>query len=197
MWYRNNINVINSDNSTRRRFVSQSTNVVRTSFVLQLIVATGMRKVNKHYTHNAILIIKCGIVRLCGGSNAVHIACVRYWLSKVRQVLFVLTMWMYHQWQQLQEYQTSACFYHILNMFLCEYTNIQHQLYFMFMPPPFEEWWRGIKCYPCSCVRPFVRACVRPLSTFGVCSITFEGLQRFDSNLVCWYIISKHRSSSI
>jgi len=21
------------------------------------------------------------------------------------------------------------------------------------MPPPFEEWWRGIKCYPCPCVR--------------------------------------------
>jgi len=27
-----------------------------------------------------------------------------------------------------------------------------------FMPPPFEEWWRGIKCYPCLCVR----SCVRP-----------------------------------
>jgi len=26
------------------------------------------------------------------------------------------------------------------------------------MPPPFEEWWRGIKSYPCPCVR----ACVRP-----------------------------------
>jgi len=24
------------------------------------------------------------------------------------------------------------------------------------MPPPFEEWWRGIKCYPCPCVRPSV-----------------------------------------
>jgi len=23
----------------------------------------------------------------------------------------------------------------------------------LFMPPPFEEWWRGIKCYPCLCVR--------------------------------------------
>jgi len=30
------------------------------------------------------------------------------------------------------------------------------------MPPPFEEWWRGIKCYPCPCVRASVRACVRP-----------------------------------
>ena len=27
----------------------------------------------------------------------------------------------------------------------------------VFMPPPFKEWWRGIKCYPCPCVRPFVR----------------------------------------
>jgi len=26
------------------------------------------------------------------------------------------------------------------------------------MPPPFEEWWRGIKCYHC----PYVRASVRP-----------------------------------
>jgi len=23
----------------------------------------------------------------------------------------------------------------------------------LFMPPPFEEWWRGIKCYPCPSVR--------------------------------------------
>jgi len=29
------------------------------------------------------------------------------------------------------------------------------------MPPPFEEWFRGIKCYPVS-VRASVRACVRP-----------------------------------
>jgi len=47
-------------------------------------------------------------------------------------------------------------------------------------------------------VRAFsVRASVRPLSKFGVRSITFERLHRFNSNLVCWYIISKHRSSSI
>jgi len=26
----------------------------------------------------------------------------------------------------------------------------------IFMPPPFEEWWRSIKCYPCLCVRPSV-----------------------------------------
>jgi len=30
-----------------------------------------------------------------------------------------------------------------------------------------------------------VRASVRPLSKFGVCSITFERLHRFNSNLVC------------
>jgi len=73
--------------------------------------------------------------------------------------------------------------------------------YSLFMPPPFEEWWMGIKCYPCpcvhSCVRSFVRASVRPLSKFGVRSITFERLHQFNSNLVRWYIISKHRSSSI
>ena len=43
-------------------------------------------------------------------------------------------------------------------------------------------------------VRVSVCTCVRPLSKFGVRSITFE---RLNSNLVCWYIISKHRSSSI
>ena len=56
---------------------------------------------------------------------------------------------------------------------------------YIFMPPPFEEWWRGIKCYPCPCVRSFVRPCVRPLSKFGVRSITFERLHRFDSYLAC------------
>jgi len=32
-----------------------------------------------------------------------------------------------------------------------------YHIYCVFMPSPFEEWWRGIKCYPCPCVR----ACVR------------------------------------
>jgi len=59
----------------------------------------------------------------------------------------------------------------------------------IFMPSPFEEWWSGIKCYPFPSVRP--------LSKFGVRSITFERLHRFNLNLVCWYIISKHKSSSI
>jgi len=63
----------------------------------------------------------------------------------------------------------------------------------IFMPPPFEEWWRGIKCYPCPCVRESVRL----LSKFGVPSRTFERLHRFDSYLVCLYKTSKHRSSSI
>ena len=49
------------------------------------------------------------------------------------------------------------------------------------MPPPFQEWWRGIKCYPCPCVRP----CVRPLSKCGVRSLTFERLYRFNLNLAC------------
>jgi len=31
----------------------------------------------------------------------------------------------------------------------------------------------------------------------GVRSVTFERLHQFDSYLACWYIISKHRSSSI
>jgi len=45
------------------------------------------------------------------------------------------------------------------------------------MPPPFEEWWRGIKCYPC----PWVRASVRlseiwcPLNNFWkTASIQFK-----------------------
>jgi len=50
-------------------------------------------------------------------------------------------------------------------------------LFLLFMPPPFEEWWRVIKCYPC----PSVRLCVGPLSKYGVRLITFE---RFNSNLV-------------
>jgi len=29
-------------------------------------------------------------------------------------------------------------------------------VYDLFMPPTFEEWWWGIKCYPCPCVRPSV-----------------------------------------
>ena len=67
----------------------------------------------------------------------------------------------------------------------------------VFYAPPFKEWWRGIKCYPSPCMRSSVRPCVRPLSKFGVRSITFEILHRFNSNMVCGYIISKHRSSSI
>jgi len=34
---------------------------------------------------------------------------------------------------------------------------------FIFMPPPFEEWCGGIKCYPCPSVRACVRPSVRPL----------------------------------
>jgi len=46
-------------------------------------------------------------------------------------------------------------------------------------------------------VRSSVRPFVRPLSKFGVRSITCERLHRFDSNLVCLYKTLKHRSSSI
>jgi len=52
------------------------------------------------------------------------------------------------------------------------------------MSPPFEEWWRGIKCYPCACVRP----CVRLLSKFGVSSITFERLHRFNFGMLIYNI---------
>ena len=34
-------------------------------------------------------------------------------------------------------------------------------------------------------VRASVRACVRPLSKFGVRSITFKRLHRFNSNVFC------------
>jgi len=46
-----------------------------------------------------------------------------------------------------------------------------------------------------SSVRSFVRSSVRP--KFGVRSVTFERLHRFNSNLLYWYIISKHRPSLI
>ena len=51
-------------------------------------------------------------------------------------------------------------------------------LWTIFMPLPFEEWWRGIKCYPCPCMHSSVRP------KFCVRSITFERLHRFYSNLV-------------
>ena len=70
-------------------------------------------------------------------------------------------------------------------MFFRNYGLVNTVCELLFMPPPFEEWWSGIKCYPCPCVR----APVRPSSKFGVRSITFERLHRFNSNLVCWYNI--------
>ena len=41
-------------------------------------------------------------------------------------------------------------------------TDVKYGQHIVFMPTPFEEWWRGIKCYPCPCVRASVGACVRP-----------------------------------
>jgi len=48
-----------------------------------------------------------------------------------------------------------------------------------FMPPPFEEWWRGIKCYRCPCVRASERPSVIkiwcPLNNFwNTASIQFK-----------------------
>jgi len=37
---------------------------------------------------------------------------------------------------------------------------------YIFMPPPFEEWWRGIKCYPCLCMRLSVIKIWCPLNNF-------------------------------
>jgi len=57
----------------------------------------------------------------------------------------------------------------------CYQLTVTMEMYFVnyiiFMPPPFEEWWRGIKCYPCPCVRASVRPSVRyqnwcPLNNF-------------------------------
>jgi len=77
------------------------------------------------------------------------------------------------------------CFIKIKDIYLC---IVKMLLLLFFMPPPFEEWWRGIKCfmYPCPSV-----------IKIWFLSITFERLHWFNSNLVCWYIVSKHRSSSI
>ena len=60
------------------------------------------------------------------------------------------------------------------------YSDNAHKDLYIFMPPPFEEGVEGHYVLPL-CVRP----CVRPLSKFGVRSITFERLHRFNSNLVC------------
>ena len=66
----------------------------------------------------------------------------------------------------------------------------------VFMPPPFEEWWRGIKCYPCPCVRSSVRPSVIkiwcPLNKFLK---TIDSIQIWYVNI--YNVISKHRSSSI
>ena len=48
-----------------------------------------------------------------------------------------------------------------LSMKLVSNTDGVEGKYF-FMPPPFEKWWRGIKCYPCPCVRLCARQCIRP-----------------------------------
>ena len=88
---------------------------------------------------------------------------------------------------------SAQCLINVHQWWLCSSGHQVCVVHGVFMPPPFEEWWRGIKCYPCPCVRPSVR----PLSKFGVRSITFERLHRFDSYLACWYVISKRRSSSI
>ena len=69
---------------------------------------------------------------------------------------------------------------------------------FIFMPRHSKNGGGALSVTPVrASVRAFVRVCVRPLSKFGVRSITFERLHRFNSNLVCSYIISKHRSSLI
>jgi len=58
------------------------------------------------------------------------------------------------------------------------------------MPPPFKNSGGALSVTP---VRACVHASIRPLSKLDVRSITFERLHWFNSNLVCWYIISKHR----
>jgi len=75
-------------------------------------------------------------------------------------------------------------------------SHIEARAIHCFYDPAIRRMVEGHYVLPLS-VRAFVRPSVRPLSKFGVRSITFERLHRFNSNLVCWYIISKHRSSSI
>ena len=45
------------------------------------------------------------------------------------------------------------------------------------MPPPFEEWWRGIKCYPCPCVHSSVRPSV---IKFGMLIYNIKTQVKFD-----------------
>jgi len=50
---------------------------------------------------------------------------------------------------------------------------LQLAFYLGFYAPPFEEWWRGIKCYPCPCVRLSEIWC--PLNNFWkTASIQFK-----------------------
>ena len=43
------------------------------------------------------------------------------------------------------------------------------------MPPPFKEWYRGIKCYPCPSLRPSVIKIWCPLNNFWkTASIQFK-----------------------
>jgi len=68
--------------------------------------------------------------------------------------------------------------------------HLEH-IYFYFLCPRHSKNDEGaLSVTPVrACIPPSVPACVRasvrPLSKFGVCSITFERLHRFNSNLVC------------
>jgi len=86
-----------------------------------------------------------------------------------------------------------------LQNILCLIVYFELRPYFIFLCPRHSKNGGGaLSVTPVrASVRASVCASVRPLSKFGVRSITFERLHWFNSNLVCWYIISKHRSSSI
>jgi len=56
----------------------------------------------------------------------------------------------------------KECFLQVSEVFLLfELHDIHATYYWVFMPPLFKEWWRGLKCYPCPCVRACVCASVR------------------------------------
>jgi len=82
--------------------------------------------------------------------------------------------------------------WYLFNFYTTLQTFLWHKL---FLCPRHSK--NGGEALSVTPVRSCVRSSVRPLSKFGVRSITFERLHRLNSNLVCWYIISKHRSSSI
>jgi len=62
----------------------------------------------------------------------------------------------------------------------------------IFMPPPFEEWWRGIKCYPCPCVRSSM--CVAFVHYQNLVSAQ-KVLKECIDSIQIWYVDIKYQNT--